>query len=483
MSKPSIAIDVNKFLKLLPQYESNKRVGALQISGIFPNPRGVELHFVNDSVIPFQMTSGWIEDQNPHVGGYLVADDDGHLSFLPADVFHAGYSSVVDFKNAGFDEDLLERRFWQFDAARKESGDERFTFKGFMRAFAVRCARGVTKHTIGDVDAAPVNASVSISNPADAPRFVWSSQAALDVVAERRRQIEVESRDLLHDQQYVRGELIDAAVCYAYSSAATWPFGLKWWKPKDKRSNLVRAAALLVAEIERLDFQSHSVDEALAAIEKDSFFAHSDAPPPVVMDGIIPASPPVSIWDTLKDLGRPITCQIKFREGKPSVKWMDGKTVRLLCDGRQFSNESYFGGEYILTPVDKADVEDFLSAGLLAFNRKPCIASGDVVVLTEGFAELAAPISIRQLEPAVLPAQIVCYSAQDLYSRSSALTALGNVNLGDQQNLAILYSECLGIAAAENMDFLQLIYFLDVGVRALFRVKQIQDCWASSLNA
>jgi hypothetical protein len=344
----------------------------------------------------------------------------------------------------------------------------------------------VTKHTVGDVGAAPVNASVSISNPADAPRFVWSSQAALDVVAERRRQIEVEGFDLLHDQQYVRGELLDAAACfmsYFDQAPALWPFKPSMWKPKDRRFNLVRAAALMLAEIERLDFQSHSVDEALAAIEKDNFFAHSDAPPPVVMDGIIPASPPVSIWDTLKDLGRPITCQIKFREGKPSVKWMDGKTVRLLCDGRKFSNESYFGGEYILTPVDKADVEDFLSAGLLAFNRKPRIASGDVVVLTEGFAELAAPVSIRQLEPAVLPAQIVCYGAQDLYSRSSALTALGNVNLGDQQNLAILYSECLGIAAAENMDFLQLIYFLDVGVRALFRVKQIQDCWASSLNA
>lgn len=369
MSKPSIAVDLNKFLKLLPQYESNKRVGALQISGIFPNPRGVELHFVNDSVIPFQMTSGWIEDQNPHVGGYLVTDDDGHLSFLPADVFYAGYSSATDFRSADFDEDLLERRFWQFDAARKESGDERFTFKGFMRAFAVRCARGVTKHTVGDV-------------------------------------------------------------------------------------------------------------------EKANFFARSDSPPPVVMDGIIPSvTQSIDIWDTLKDLGQPITCQIKFREDRPDDSWIDGKTVRLLCDGRKFSNETYFGGEYILTPVDQAESVAFITAGLMDFNRKPCIASGDVVVLVEGFAELAAPVSIRQLEPAVLPAQIICYDAKDLYGRSSVLTALGNVSLGDQQNLAILYSECLGIAAAENMDFLQLIYFLDVGVRALFRVRGIQDCWASSLNA
>lgn len=478
MSKPSIAVDLNKFLKLLPQYESNKRVGALQISGIFPNPRGVELHFVNESVIPFQMPNGWIDDQNPHVGGYLVADEDGHLLFLPADVFHAGYSSETDFRSAGFDEDLLERRFWQFDAARKESGDERFTFKGFMRAFAVRCARGVTKHTVGDVDAASVNASVSISNPADAPRFVWSSQAALDVVAERRRQIEVEGFDLLHDQQYVRGELLDGAVCYMSQidkAPPLWPFPLSAWKPKDKRSNLVRAAALLVAEIERMDFQSHSVDAVMAL---------SDASPPVVMDGIIPASPPVSIWDTLKDLGRPITCEIKIRDDDVGSS-MNGTIVYLTCEGEKFSWDSPNGWveEYYLRPIGDNTALAFTQFGLVDANQKPCISSGDVVVVDELLTDFVDHESFSKLASPVLPAQIVCYSAQDLHSRSSALTALGNVNLGDQQNLAILYSECLGIAAAENMDFLQLIYFLDVGVRALFRVKQIQDCWASSLNA
>lgn len=32
-----------------------------------------------------------------------------------------------------------------------------------------------------------------------------------------------------------------------------WPWDREWWKPKDRRRNLVRAAALLIAEIERLD--------------------------------------------------------------------------------------------------------------------------------------------------------------------------------------------------------------------------------------
>jgi hypothetical protein len=32
-----------------------------------------------------------------------------------------------------------------------------------------------------------------------------------------------------------------------------WPWEDKWWKPKDRRRDLVRAGALIVAEIERLD--------------------------------------------------------------------------------------------------------------------------------------------------------------------------------------------------------------------------------------
>lgn len=53
-----------------------------------------------------------------------------------------------------------------------------------------------------------------------------------------------------------------AAACYALQSAAPgnhgdylrfWPWDSSWWRPKDARRDLVRAAALLLAEIERLD--------------------------------------------------------------------------------------------------------------------------------------------------------------------------------------------------------------------------------------
>ena len=92
------------------------------------------------------------------------------------------------------------------------------------------------------------------------PLHAWSSQAALDVLTERRRQIEAEGWTPEHDDAHSSGDLMQAAICYAmgatFVSGATldlWPWDRAWWKPKDKRSNIVRAAALLLAEIERLD--------------------------------------------------------------------------------------------------------------------------------------------------------------------------------------------------------------------------------------
>lgn len=83
-----------------------------------------------------------------------------------------------------------------------------------------------------------------------------------DIVAERRRQIEVEGWDSDHDMQHTPGELSAAAACYAtwfvptlgeQIKALAWPWDKTFWKPKDVRRDLVRAGALIVAEIERFD--------------------------------------------------------------------------------------------------------------------------------------------------------------------------------------------------------------------------------------
>lgn len=89
------------------------------------------------------------------------------------------------------------------------------------------------------------------------------TSAANDVLAERRRQAEVEGWVPERDDQYQFGELAGAAACYALTSAkhwcaasAThllWPWSREWWKPTTPRRDLVKAGALILAEIERLD--------------------------------------------------------------------------------------------------------------------------------------------------------------------------------------------------------------------------------------
>lgn len=90
----------------------------------------------------------------------------------------------------------------------------------------------------------------------------WLGNAIHDVANERARQVNEEGWVPAHDDRHTNGCLAQAAACYAanaagwaprYGSAPYWPFDQEWWKPKDKRRDLVRAAALIVAEIERVD--------------------------------------------------------------------------------------------------------------------------------------------------------------------------------------------------------------------------------------
>jgi len=87
------------------------------------------------------------------------------------------------------------------------------------------------------------------------------SQAATDVLAERRRQIEAEGWTPEHDDAHNAAELGDAAACYALWAGGInpanwsqfWPWGHSWLKHSEPRRMLVKAGALILAEIERLD--------------------------------------------------------------------------------------------------------------------------------------------------------------------------------------------------------------------------------------
>lgn len=83
------------------------------------------------------------------------------------------------------------------------------------------------------------------------------------IVAERTRQIVEEQHSLAGDDEYVRGELRAAARCYILAQdrrttpPRDWPWTPADWKPRDRASNLLRAAALLLAEADRLARAGH----------------------------------------------------------------------------------------------------------------------------------------------------------------------------------------------------------------------------------
>ena len=96
--------------------------------------------------------------------------------------------------------------------------------------------------------------------------------AATDVLTERQRQIEREGWTTQHDDEHDPGVLAASGAAYALNAADQmhpysqgdgdndvphcWMFDPASWKPRDPRSDLVRAAALILAEIERIDRES-----------------------------------------------------------------------------------------------------------------------------------------------------------------------------------------------------------------------------------
>lgn len=83
------------------------------------------------------------------------------------------------------------------------------------------------------------------------------TKAIHDVIAERQRQQTVKGFSTEQDDTYVGFQLSAAAICYIEPMEAEnyWP--ADWYddsfKPTDTRRNLIKAAALIIAEIERLD--------------------------------------------------------------------------------------------------------------------------------------------------------------------------------------------------------------------------------------
>jgi len=127
----------------------------------------------------------------------------------------------------------------------------------------------------------PFAATMGLTSAAKVERWVLSRPRALgliadlkaalgdgfvDVLAERVRQVEAEGYDAGHDDAYHGGELEAAASGYAFAAGRDWsdgaeriekpswfPWSLTFWKPESPRRALVKAGALILAAIARLD--------------------------------------------------------------------------------------------------------------------------------------------------------------------------------------------------------------------------------------
>ncbi|MER8394026.1 hypothetical protein NKH10_19240 [Mesorhizobium sp. M1340] len=168
-------------------------------------------------------------------------------------------------------------RQWQWSADAKQSFGEKY-----VRVVG-DSGYGMGRQYIAAIPAGPktyfgtVAEYIAAANPDTITMLLsayesLSSDAVRDVVAERRRQLDAEGMTAAHDDvEYSTGEMAQAASVYAsYASSdgklraaqrfrdagrapATWPWAVSWWKPATARRMLVKAAALIIAEIERLD--------------------------------------------------------------------------------------------------------------------------------------------------------------------------------------------------------------------------------------
>lgn len=153
--------------------------------------------------------------------------------------------------------------------------------------------------------------------------------AAADVLAERRRQVSIGCKQE-SDDRYVGGELASAAGSYALhaheapsdlkGAPAWWPWDDQSFKLTNPRRNLVKAGALILAEIERLDRAETAkpaelytaADEARIDVigQNGNGGEHYEAAP--ANDGWIP-------WESQKDGTCPVEAgtlvDVRYRDG------------------------------------------------------------------------------------------------------------------------------------------------------------------------
>lgn len=141
-----------------------------------------------------------------------------------------------------------------------------------QRIFSTATGYGYEKREYVRADLVPATSSpVSPAGEADAHALIGAWE---QITAERDRQTSSEGWSADHDNQHDNAEMLSAAVIYLWHGTEKaapmpshvyhpdsdpdmsavplgWPWAAKWWKPRDRLRNLVRAGALCLAEHDR----------------------------------------------------------------------------------------------------------------------------------------------------------------------------------------------------------------------------------------
>lgn len=138
------------------------------------------------------------------------------------------------------------------------------TFRFYERSHATK-ARAAEENDEANARAEKAQRNREMAEMCEAALTNTQTSALRDVIAERQRQVSEEGWTPEHDDEHDAGQMAVAAGCYALASflntrhslnqiaSRYWPWDWRWWKPKGQREDLIRAGALILAEIERID--------------------------------------------------------------------------------------------------------------------------------------------------------------------------------------------------------------------------------------
>lgn len=75
-----------------PQYQSHKVVRAVQIKSV----QWDQHRIVPKDAKAFKVTDEWLYIHAPEAGGYILAYEDGYMSYSPASAFEDGYTRLPE---------------------------------------------------------------------------------------------------------------------------------------------------------------------------------------------------------------------------------------------------------------------------------------------------------------------------------------------------------------------------------------------------